>query len=172
MPTDAEEQVRASGATRRSDPAERVALFDLLPGLDLDLGEVEVHADEAVAVVDEHSVAFEEHILGDHYRPVGDGQDRRTHWRGVVGPSVGLRSRLAVEDALRTEGLALGQRVGRRPKWQREPRRSLLATPDLAQQDSVARVTLEVLRRGVGLRDIGKVDRLSPVITGHHRDVS
>jgi hypothetical protein len=37
-----------------------VALLDLLPRLHLDVGEVEVHADKAVAVVDEDGVALEE----------------------------------------------------------------------------------------------------------------
>jgi hypothetical protein len=115
------------------------------------------------SLVDEHSVAFEEHILGDHYRPVGDGH--------VVGPSMQMRGWLAIEDALHAEGLALGQRVGRRLKGQREPRWPLTATPDLAQQGLVARVTLEILRRGVGLRDVGKVDLLGPVLIGLHRDV-
>jgi len=110
-------------------------------------------------------------ILGGHYRPVGDGHDRRAHGRGVVGPCVQMRGWLAIEDALHAEGLALGQRVGRRPKGQREPRWPLTATPDLAQQGLVARVTLEILRRGVGLRDVGKVDLLGPVLIGLHRDV-
>jgi hypothetical protein len=48
-------------------------------------------------VVDEHGVALEEQVLGDYHRPVGDGQDRRAHRRGVVGPGVELRGWLAVE---------------------------------------------------------------------------
>src|SRR5208283_4775773 len=82
----------------------------------------------------------------------------------------GLRGWLAVEDPLHAEGLARRQRCGRRPKGQRELRRSLFALPDLTQQRLVARVALEVLRRGVGLRNVGKVDLLGPVLVGLHRD--
>jgi hypothetical protein len=64
-----EEQVRSRGAARRSDPAECVSLLDLLPSLDVDLGEVEAHADEAVTVVDEHGVALKEQVLGDYTVP-------------------------------------------------------------------------------------------------------
>src|ERR1035438_770253 len=81
-----------------------------------------------------------------------------------------MRGWLTVEDPLHAEGLARRQRPGRRPKGQRELRRSLFALPGRTQQRLVTRVALEVLRRGIGLRDVGKVDLLGPVVVGLHRD--
>jgi hypothetical protein len=71
VPADAEEKMRSRGAAGGSDAAERMALLDLLAGLDLDIGKVEIHANETVAVIDEHGVALEEQIFGDDHRPVG-----------------------------------------------------------------------------------------------------
>src|SRR5450755_2669217 len=81
-----------------------------------------------------------------------------------------MRGWLTVEDPLHAEGLARGQRSDRRPKGQRELRRSLFALPDRTQQRLVTRVALEVLWRGIGLRDVGKVDLLGPVVVGLHGD--
>src|ERR1035441_3017671 len=76
MPADAEPQVWSRGAACRSFPAECLAPLDLLTYLNLDLGEVEIHADKAVAVVDKHCVALEEQFLGQNYCPARHCQDR------------------------------------------------------------------------------------------------
>src|SRR5580658_5645946 len=67
VPADAEEQMRSGGAAGGPDTAENGALLHFLAGLHLDIGEMEIHADEAVPVIDENGVAFEEHIFGHHY---------------------------------------------------------------------------------------------------------
>src|SRR5258708_5383514 len=103
MPADAEEQVRTRGAARRSDQAKGVSLLDRLAGLDMDLGEMEVFADEAVAMVDQYGVAFIEQILRHHNRSIGNGQDRRTNRNRIVDAHVRTRSRFAVEDSLHTK---------------------------------------------------------------------
>src|SRR6266481_3771167 len=97
-----------------------MTLLDLLRGLHFDVGKVEIHTDQAVAVIDEDGVALVEQIFGDHHCPVGHRQDRRAYWRGVVTASVGLRGWLAVEDSLHAKRFAFWQRSGRRPERQGE----------------------------------------------------
>ena len=100
-------------------------------GLDLDLGEVEAHADEAVAVVDKHGVALEEHVLAKTTVPSAAAKTGVPPAL-IVGPHVGLPGWLAVVNPLHAEGLALGQRSGRHPKGQRKLHQPFLAHPDLA----------------------------------------
>ncbi len=113
VPANAEEQMRSGGAAGGSDAAENGALLDFLAGLDLDIGEMEIHADEAVAVIDENGVAFEEHIFGHHDGSVGDCEDGAAHGGRIIDSHVGLRRGLTVEDTLHSEGFSWWQRARR-----------------------------------------------------------
>ena len=64
VPTNTEEQMRPGGAARRADAAQEMALLDLVAHCDLYVGQMKVHADETVAVIDEHGVSLEEHLFG------------------------------------------------------------------------------------------------------------
>lgn len=58
-----------------------------------------------------------------------------------------------------------------RKAGQRELRRPLLALPDLVQQHLVARFALEVLQRGIGLRNVAEVNLFGSAGVGLHGDV-
>ena len=67
VPTNPKEKMRPGGSTGRADAAQHVSRFYFLVNLNLYVCEMEIHADETVAMVDEHGVALEEHVLGHHY---------------------------------------------------------------------------------------------------------
>ena len=157
--------MRAGRAPSRTHLPHAIAFPDLLSGLHVDIGQMEVHADEAIAVIDEHRVAGIEKILRQYHRSVGNRQYRRAGRHGIIAAHMRLRCRLAVEDAVDAEGLAFGQRVRRLAQRQGEPRRSLIAFEYFRQQDPLARIPLQIGRRWIGLRDIGQLDLLRPVAT-------
>ena len=72
VPTNAEEQMWPRGAARGSHAAEPMPLPDRLAALYIDVGKMKIHADETVAMIDEHGIAFEEHIFRHCYGPVCD----------------------------------------------------------------------------------------------------
>ena len=72
VPANAEEQMRSRGAARGSDAAQTMALLDFLTGRDIDIGKVEIHANETVAMIDEDGVTLIKHVVRDHHSPVSD----------------------------------------------------------------------------------------------------
>jgi hypothetical protein len=91
VPTNTEEQMRPGGAARRADVAQEMALLDLVAHCDLYVGQMKVHADETVAVIDEHGVSLEEHLFGHHHRSFSDRQDWTANRGWVVNSGVALR---------------------------------------------------------------------------------
>ncbi|MNF87192.1 hypothetical protein D3C84_696510 [compost metagenome] len=63
--------MRAGRTTRRPDLADHAAPGKLLPHLHIDLRHMAEHADEALAVVDEHGVAVEEVIADENHLACG-----------------------------------------------------------------------------------------------------
>src|SRR5438876_6636100 len=98
--------MRARRAPCRPDLPDAITFPDLLPGLHVDSGQMEVHADESVPVIDEHGIAGIEKILRQYDRSVGNRQYRRAGGHRIIGAHMRLRGQLAVEDAVDAEGLA------------------------------------------------------------------
>jgi len=68
--------MRARRAPCRTHPPHTIASPDLLPGLHVDIGQVEVHADEPIAVIDEHRIPGIEKVLRQYHRSVGNREYR------------------------------------------------------------------------------------------------
>jgi hypothetical protein len=58
VPANAEEQMWSRGAARGSDAAQTMAFLDFLTGRDIDVRKMEIHANETVAMIDEHGVTL------------------------------------------------------------------------------------------------------------------
>jgi hypothetical protein len=66
VPADAKEQVRSCGAACGPDASENLALFNLLALHNAYVRKMKAHANQAIAMVNEHGVAFEKHVFR-HY---------------------------------------------------------------------------------------------------------
>ena len=63
---------RSRASRRKSDAAHTMALLDFLTGRNIDVCKMEIHADETVAMIDEHGVALKKHVFRDRHSPVSD----------------------------------------------------------------------------------------------------
>ncbi len=90
---------RSAGHSRRAQP---LALGYGLAGQDIDAIEVAVHADQAVAVIDEDRPAVEEVVVNGKYRAVGIRPDGSAAWDGDVESGV-RRAWLAIEESADAE---------------------------------------------------------------------
>jgi hypothetical protein len=77
VPADAQMEVRPGETSSRSRQADGLALLDCLPGPDLQLRQMKVHADQPVAVIDEDGVPCKEEILRKKDRAVSNRRERR-----------------------------------------------------------------------------------------------
>ena len=75
MPADAEPKLRSCSAAGCSLAAQSLASADFLPGLNLDLREMQVPADRPGAAVNRHGVTLVEHFPREDYRSGSHCQD-------------------------------------------------------------------------------------------------
>ena len=68
--------MRARRTSGRTHPPHTIAFPDVLPGLHVDIGQMEVHADEPVTVIDEHRIPGIEKVLRQYHRSVGNREYR------------------------------------------------------------------------------------------------
>ena len=80
----------AGRAPSRPDPPYLLTLPDLLPRLHIDIGKVKVHADQAVAVVDEDRIARVEKVLRQCHRSIGRSEHLRAERHRIVAAHVWL----------------------------------------------------------------------------------
>ena len=92
----------AAGAAGHAGEAEAFALADFVACLHVDLIEVAIKADQAVAVVDENTFAVEEIIVGGEHDARRGGVNRRATRHGEIKPAVG-RAFLVVKKAAQTK---------------------------------------------------------------------
>src|SRR5690606_17634375 len=95
-------RVRPDGATGGTDLAEDFGTTELLDDLHIDLREVTEHADQPLAMVDEHRLAIEEVVAGENHLAGGRRLDRCAGLGGEIQP----RMRIAfftVEEAAQAE---------------------------------------------------------------------
>src|SRR5215468_1613958 len=83
-------EVRAGGAARLADGADRVPLTDLAADVGIDGGEVAVDRLQVEAVIDHHHVAVAVHPAGEHHGARAGRGDRRAGAGADVEPGMEL----------------------------------------------------------------------------------
>src|SRR5690606_5156604 len=93
-------EVRAGGAATGADGADHLPLLQRIAGAHVDAAHVQVHRDEALAVIDEHKAALVMHVGFSKRNDAGGWRaDRRAGGNGDVVAEVRRRWR-TVQDAL------------------------------------------------------------------------
>src|SRR5690606_37512808 len=101
-PAHADVQMRSGGSPAAADLAQRLSALDFVAFVHRDLVEMEIHADESVAVIDVDRTTGEEMVRGEHDLAVGDSLDRIAHPDRIVATAVQALV-LAVEQPLAAE---------------------------------------------------------------------
>src|SRR5690606_14337604 len=77
-------QMRSRGPAGGADFAYYLPSLKLLASLDLELGQVAIHGDETLSVINEDGLAIEKIVSHDGHHPVGGRLDRRTRGNSEV----------------------------------------------------------------------------------------
>jgi hypothetical protein len=97
-------EMGAGGTAGRTGVAEDVAAFNLCARGGEQLGHVEVHGLEALAVVNAHGVAEDVELLGESYRTGGNGADGFASGCALIDAAVIFTGGLAVVETFNAKG--------------------------------------------------------------------
>src|SRR5215469_14307247 len=148
--------MRAGSSSRGAYASQNVPLLYFLPCFHIDVRKVEVHADQSVAVVEEHGIAGEKHVFREHHFSGCYRNHRTTNGRRVIDSHMRLRIGFPIVVALYAKGFSWRQRGGRRTQRKREARDSASLCKDPRELSAILRIAAQICGGWMRLGDVGK----------------